>query len=54
MVATDGRYFSGKRGELQELREELHSVKLDKKREAVRKVIAAMTLLCWEIKIPAA
>ncbi|CAD7931371.1 unnamed protein product [Amoebophrya sp. A25] len=45
-MAGDARFFgsSGKRGDLQELREELHSTKLDKKRDAVRKVIANMTL----------
>ncbi|CAD7966318.1 unnamed protein product [Amoebophrya sp. A120] len=49
MVSADGRFFSSsstsnKRSELQELRDELHSQKLEKKREAVRKVIAAMTV----------
>lgn len=39
-------YFSGttKRGELKELKDELRSAKNDKKKEAVKRVIAAMTL----------
>ncbi|KAF7458164.1 AP-1 complex subunit beta-1 [Cryptosporidium felis] len=42
---SDRRYFQGsKRGELQELRDELHSSSKEKKKEAVKKVIAAMTV----------
>ena len=37
-------YFSNKRGEIPELQEELNSAKFDNKREAVKKVIAAMTV----------
>eukprot|EP00386_Alphamonas_edax_P004979 GDKI01015628.1.p2 GENE.GDKI01015628.1~~GDKI01015628.1.p2 ORF type:complete len:159 (-),score=57.64 GDKI01015628.1:136-612(-) len=42
---SDGRYFqTTKRGEIHELKEELHSANKDKKKEAVKKVIAAMTV----------
>ncbi|OII72726.1 beta adaptin [Cryptosporidium ubiquitum] len=42
---NDRRYFQGsKRGELHELKEELHSSSKEKKKEAVKKVIAAMTV----------
>ncbi|PFH36364.1 putative beta adaptin protein [Besnoitia besnoiti] len=42
---TDGSYFQpAKRGELHELKEELHSSNKEKKKEAVKKVIAAMTV----------
>eukprot|EP00922_Rhytidocystis_sp_ex-Travisia-forbesii_P004925 GHVS01007206.1.p1 GENE.GHVS01007206.1~~GHVS01007206.1.p1 ORF type:complete len:933 (+),score=110.68 GHVS01007206.1:112-2910(+) len=42
---SDGRYFqTTKRGEIHELKEELHSSNKDKKKEAVKKVIAAMTV----------
>eukprot|EP00920_Eleutheroschizon_duboscqi_P032437 GHVT01078333.1.p2 GENE.GHVT01078333.1~~GHVT01078333.1.p2 ORF type:complete len:133 (+),score=29.01 GHVT01078333.1:1690-2088(+) len=42
---SEGRYFqTTKRGELHELKEELHAVSKDKKKEAVKKVIAAMTV----------
>ncbi|KAK6591171.1 beta adaptin [Cryptosporidium xiaoi] len=42
---TDRKYFqSSKRGELQELKEELHSTSKEKKKDAVKKVIAAMTV----------
>ncbi|KEP61546.1 UNVERIFIED_CONTAM: beta adaptin protein, putative [Hammondia hammondi] len=42
---TDGNYFQpAKRGELHELKEELHSSNKEKKKEAVKKVIAAMTV----------
>lgn len=42
---SDRRYFQGsKRGELHELKEELHSSSKEKKKEAVKKVIAAMTV----------
>jgi AP-1 complex subunit beta-1 len=37
-------YFSNKRGEIPELQEELNSTKFENKREAVKKVIAAMTV----------
>lgn len=41
----DGRYFhSTKKGEIHELKEELHSVNKERKKEAVKKVIAAMTI----------
>lgn len=42
---SDRRYFQGsKRGELHELKDELHSSSKEKKKEAVKKVIAAMTV----------
>ncbi|OII76433.1 AP-2 complex beta subunit protein [Cryptosporidium andersoni] len=42
---SDRRYFqSTKRGEIQELKDELHSANKDRKKEAVKKVIAAMTI----------
>uniref|UniRef100_A0A0G4IER7 AP complex subunit beta n=1 Tax=Chromera velia CCMP2878 TaxID=1169474 RepID=A0A0G4IER7_9ALVE len=42
---SDGKYFqTTKRGELRELKEELHNSNKDKKKEAVKKVIAAMTV----------
>eukprot|EP00923_Selenidium_pygospionis_P031679 GHVN01056059.1.p1 GENE.GHVN01056059.1~~GHVN01056059.1.p1 ORF type:complete len:925 (-),score=148.10 GHVN01056059.1:712-3486(-) len=42
---NDGRYFrTTRRGEIHELQEELHSTNKDKKKEAVKKVIAAMTV----------
>eukprot|EP00922_Rhytidocystis_sp_ex-Travisia-forbesii_P021284 GHVS01031196.1.p1 GENE.GHVS01031196.1~~GHVS01031196.1.p1 ORF type:complete len:911 (+),score=148.84 GHVS01031196.1:143-2875(+) len=42
---SDGRYFqTTKRGEIHELKEELHSSNKEKKKEAVKKVIAAMTV----------
>ncbi|CEL96292.1 unnamed protein product [Vitrella brassicaformis CCMP3155] len=42
---SDGRFFqTTKRGEIHELKEELHSANKDKKKEAVKKVIAAMTV----------
>ncbi|KAH8741921.1 beta adaptin [Cryptosporidium ryanae] len=42
---SDRKYFqSSKRGELQELKEELHSTSKEKKKDAVKKVIAAMTV----------
>ena len=38
-------YFEGtKKGELQELSEDLNSLNFDKKKEAVKKVIAYMTV----------
>ncbi|KAF4692045.1 hypothetical protein FOZ60_014179, partial [Perkinsus olseni] len=41
----DARYFSSsKRGEIHELKEELNSPNKDKKKEAIKKVIAAMTV----------
>lgn len=41
----DGKYFqTTKKGEIQELKEELHSGNKEKKKEAVKKVIAAMTI----------
>lgn len=45
-MTDDGRYFTdrGKRGELHELKEELHHQSKDKKKEAVKKVIQAMTV----------
>eukprot|EP00919_Chromeraceae_sp_WS-2016_P037731 GHVR01090104.1.p1 GENE.GHVR01090104.1~~GHVR01090104.1.p1 ORF type:complete len:900 (-),score=178.13 GHVR01090104.1:53-2752(-) len=42
---SDGKYFqTTKRGELRELKEELHNSNKDKKKDAVKKVIASMTL----------
>lgn len=42
---TDGKYFqTTKRGEIQELKEELHLMDKAKVKEAVKKVIAAMTV----------
>ena len=42
---TDAKYFqTTKKGEIHELKEELMNPKLDKKKEAVKKVIAAMTV----------
>eukprot|EP00921_Rhytidocystis_pertsovi_P005016 GHVQ01008683.1.p1 GENE.GHVQ01008683.1~~GHVQ01008683.1.p1 ORF type:complete len:593 (-),score=62.78 GHVQ01008683.1:96-1874(-) len=42
---SDGRYFqTTKRGEIHELKEELHSSNKEKKKDAVKKVIAAMTV----------
>eukprot|EP01071_Lankesteria_metandrocarpae_P013198 Lankesteria_metandrocarpae@DN680_c0_g1_i1.p1 len=42
---SDGRFFqTTKRGEIQELKDELHSAHKDRKKEAVKKVIAAMTV----------
>lgn len=42
---ADAKYFSTtKKGEIFELREDLNSMKEDKKKEAVKKVIAAMTI----------
>jgi vesicle coat complex subunit len=37
-------YFSNKRGEIPELQEQLNAAKFENKREAVKKVIAAMTV----------
>jgi hypothetical protein len=43
--AKDSKYFATtKKGEMHELKEELNSSKEDKKKEAVKKVIAAMTV----------
>ena len=42
---TDGKYFGGaepKRGEMQELKEELNNVSRDKVKDAVKKVVAGM------------
>ena len=42
---NDSKYFSTtKKGEIHELKEELHNPKVDKKKDAVKKVIAAMTV----------
>ncbi|EOD14985.1 Adaptor protein 2 beta subunit 1 [Emiliania huxleyi CCMP1516] len=42
---TDSKYFqTTKKGEIHELREELANPKMEKKKEAVKKVIAAMTV----------
>ena len=42
---TDSKYFTTtKKGEIFELKSELNSDKKDKKREAVKKVIASMTV----------
>eukprot|EP00927_Polykrikos_kofoidii_P013220 TRINITY_DN1574_c0_g1_i2.p1 TRINITY_DN1574_c0_g1~~TRINITY_DN1574_c0_g1_i2.p1 ORF type:complete len:906 (-),score=163.92 TRINITY_DN1574_c0_g1_i2:227-2944(-) len=42
---NDGKFFqTTKRGEIQELREELHAVDKAKQKDAVKRVIAAMTL----------
>lgn len=42
---TDSKYFTTtKKGEIFELKAELHSDKKEKKKEAVKKVIASMTV----------
>eukprot|EP01100_Stratorugosa_tubuloviscum_P007102 TRINITY_DN2988_c0_g1_i1.p1 TRINITY_DN2988_c0_g1~~TRINITY_DN2988_c0_g1_i1.p1 ORF type:complete len:932 (-),score=453.78 TRINITY_DN2988_c0_g1_i1:233-3028(-) len=44
-MSRDGKYFTTtKKGEMHELKEELNSFKEDRQREAVKKVIAAMTV----------
>lgn len=44
-MATDSKYFgTTNRGEIHELKEELNHTKEDKRKEAVKKVIAAMTV----------
>lgn len=46
---TDSKYFTTtKKGEIFELKSELNSDKKEKKKEAVKKVIASMTVgECW-------
>lgn len=45
MSKKDGKFFTTtKKGEIHELKEELNSPKLEKKRDAIKKVIAAMTV----------
>ena len=45
MGKSDAKYFqTQKKGEIHELKGELNSQKEDKKKEAVKKVIAAMTV----------
>ena len=45
MGKSDAKYFqTQKKGEIHELKEELNSQKEDRKKEAVKKVIAAMTV----------
>ena len=42
---SDGKYFaSGKKGEIFELKQALNSTKKSEKRDAVKKVIASMTV----------
>jgi vesicle coat complex subunit len=43
-MTTSGYFSNNNRGEIPELQEELNSIKQDHKREAVKKVIAAMTV----------
>lgn len=49
---TDSKYFTTtKKGEIFELKSELNSDKKEKKKEAVKKVIASMTVgeCCWQV-----
>lgn len=46
---TDSKYFTTtKKGEIFELKSELNSDKKEKKKEAVKKVIASMTVGKWK------